>query len=313
MSKPFRSIDEQIELLGCRGMIIDDDEVARHALERIGYYRLSGYSYPFRKHAPNDTTEWRSDQFMEGTKFDQVLKLYEFDTQLRCTVFEELTRIEVSIRALIGYEVGKVDPLLHLRPEALGSNAWNSEDQKEKKKYSDWLRIYEKSLSSSTETFVQHHKENYGGTLPIWCAVHILTWGPLRTLFNLLPKEIQRAIAAEVRLTPSVLSSWLNCLRVIRNISAHHSRLFNRSLPYRPTIPHSAEEVGIIGLSPMRNKCFDQLTLVQYLIREMDLGDGTALPEVLATFPATEIVPLRATGTPDNWQSLPLWACEPTT
>lgn len=80
MSKPFRSIDEQIELLGCRGMIIDDNEVARHALERIGYYRLSGYSYPFRKHAPNDTTEWRSDQFMEGTKFDQVLKLYEFDT-----------------------------------------------------------------------------------------------------------------------------------------------------------------------------------------------------------------------------------------
>ena len=78
-------------------------------------------------------------------------------------------------------------------------------------------------------------------------------------------------------------------------------------------IPHSAEEVGIIGLSPMRNKCFDQLTLIQYLIREMDLGYGTALPEVLATFPATEIVPLRATGTPDNWQSLPLWACEPTT
>ena len=63
----------------------------------------------------------------------------------------------------------------------------------------------------------------------------------------------------------------------------------------------------------MRNKCFDQLTLIQYLIREMDLGDGTALPEVLATFPATEIVPLRATGTPDNWQSFPLWACEPTT
>ena len=47
MSKPFRSIDEQIELLGCRGMIIDDDEVARHALERIGYYRLSEGVSPF--------------------------------------------------------------------------------------------------------------------------------------------------------------------------------------------------------------------------------------------------------------------------
>ena len=56
----------------------------------------------------------------------------------------------------------------------------------------------------------------------------------------------------------------------------------------------------------------DQLTLVQYLTRTMGLGDGTALPSVLATFPATDIVPLRATGTPDNWQSLPLWSCGPT-
>ena len=54
-------------------------------------------------------------------------------------------------------------------------------------------------------------------------------------------------------------------------------------------------------------------TLVQYLTRTMGLGGGTALPSVLAAFPATDVVPLRATGTPDNWQSLPLWTCEPTT
>ena len=134
MSKPFKTIDEQIELLRYRGMTIADDEVARHALETLGSYRLSGYSYPFRKPAPDDTTEWRSNQFMEGTTFDQVLKLYEFDTRLRCAVFNTLTHIEVSLRALIGYKVGKVDPLLHLHPEALGSNAWNNEEQKEKKK-----------------------------------------------------------------------------------------------------------------------------------------------------------------------------------
>ena len=51
MSKPFKTIDEQIELLRYRGMTIADDEVARHALETLGYYRLSGYSYPFRKPA----------------------------------------------------------------------------------------------------------------------------------------------------------------------------------------------------------------------------------------------------------------------
>ena len=68
-----------------------------------------------------------------------------------------------------------------------------------------------------------------------------------------------------------------------------------------------------MGLSEAKNKCFDQLTLIQYLTRTMGLGGGTALPADLAAFPATDVVPLRATGTPDNWQSLPLWSCEPTT
>ena len=45
MSKPFKTIDEQIEFLRYRGMTIADDEVARHALKTLGYYRLSGYWY----------------------------------------------------------------------------------------------------------------------------------------------------------------------------------------------------------------------------------------------------------------------------
>jgi len=292
---------------------IADDEVARHALETLGYYRLSGYWYSFREHAPEEALGCRSDLFIPGTSFDQVIRLYDFDTQLRVTVFKELTKIEVSLRAIIGYEIGEVDPLLHLTATSLNERAWNSAEQKEKRLYKDWKRRYQNSLKNSTETFVQHHVENYGGTLPIWCAVHILDWGSLQTLFSMLPKEIRRPIAAKLRLTPSVLDSWLNCLRVIRNISAHHSRFFNRSLSNTPTIPHNASEIGIMGLSEAKNKCFDQLTLIQYLTCTMGLGDGTALPSVLATFPATDVVPLRATGTPDNWQSLPLWACEPTT
>lgn len=313
MSKPFKTIDEQIELLRYRGMTIADDEVARHALETLGYYRLSGYWYSFREHAPEEALGCRSDLFIPGTSFDQVIRLYDFDTQLRVTVFKELTKIEVSLRAIIGYEIGEVDPLLHLTATSLNERAWNSAEQKEKRLYKDWKRRYQNSLKNSTETFVQHHVENYGGTLPIWCAVHVLDWGSLQTLFSMLPKEIRRPIAAKLRLTPSVLDSWLNCLRVIRNISAHHSRFFNRSLSNTPTIPHSASEIGIMGLSEAKNKCFDQLTLIQYLTCTMGLGDGTALPSVLGTFPATDVVPLRATGTPDNWQSLPLWACEPTT
>lgn len=184
MSKPFKTIDEQIELLRYRGMTIADDEVARHALETLGYYRLSGYWYSFREHAPEEALGCRSDLFIPGTSFDQVIRLYDFDTQLRFTIFEELTKIEVSLRAIIGYEIGEVDPLLHLTATSLNEKAWNSAEQKEKRLYKDWKRRYQNSLKNSTETFVQHHVENYGGTLPIWCAVHILDWGSLQTLFQ---------------------------------------------------------------------------------------------------------------------------------
>ena len=114
MSKPFKTIDEQIALLRYRGMTIADDEVARHALETLGYYQLSGDWYSFREHAPEEALGCRSDLFIPGTSFDQVIRLYDFDTQLRVTVFKELTKIEVSLRAIIGYEIGEVDPLLHL-------------------------------------------------------------------------------------------------------------------------------------------------------------------------------------------------------
>ena len=119
MSKPFKTIDEQIELLRYRGMTIADDEVARHALETLGYYRLSGYWYSFREHAPEEALGCRSDLFIPGTSFDQVIRLYDFDNQLRVTVFKELTKIEVSLRAIIGYEIGEVDPLLHLTATSL--------------------------------------------------------------------------------------------------------------------------------------------------------------------------------------------------
>ncbi len=242
-------------------MVIDNIEAAQKALESISYYRLSGYSYPFRQYDKESRT--RSDQFSPKTNLEQVLALYRFDERLRTTTFQELSRIEVN-------------------------------------------------LSRSQEDFIKHYDKTYAGKLPIWVAVHILQWGQLALLFEMAPIHCQDSIADSLHLSRSQVNSWLDILRILRNICAHQGRLFNRTLR-KAKLPDNAHDLGIIGLSAENNKCFDQLTLVQYLTRTMGLGDGTALPSVLATFPATDIVPLRATGTPDNWQSLPLWACEPTT
>ena len=310
MEKPFRTIDEQIDILRSRGMVIDDIETARKALEKISYYRLSGYSYPFRQYDKASRT--RSDQFLPKTNLEQVLALYRFDERLRATTFQELSRIEVGLRALIGYTLGEEHPHLHLASSRLGPSGFDKENKHETKKYRKWIYSYEKSRKRSQEDFIRHYRDEYNGKLPVWVAVHILEWGKLALLFKMAPIHCQDTIAASLHLTRSQVNSWLENLRILRNICAHQGRLFNRTLR-KVKLPNDAETLGITQLSPKRNKCFDQLTLIQYLIRTMGLGDGTALPAVLATFPATDIVPLRATGTPDNWQSLPLWACNPTT
>ena len=48
-NKPWLSIEEQLDKLQAHGLAVTDEQRAEQALRRIGYYRLSGYWYPFRE------------------------------------------------------------------------------------------------------------------------------------------------------------------------------------------------------------------------------------------------------------------------
>lgn len=242
-------------------MVIDDIETARKALEKISYYRLSGYSYPFRQYDKASRT--RSDQLLPKTNLEQVLALYRFDERLRATTFQELSRIEVGLRALIGYALGKEDPYLHLASPQLGPSGFDKENNHETDKYRKWISSYNRNLSRSQEDFIKHYDKTYAGKLPIWVAVHILQWGQLALLFEMAPIHCQDSIADSLHLSRSQVNSWLDILRILRNICTHQGRLFNRTLR-KAKLPDNAHDLGIIGLSAENNKCFDQLTLVQY-------------------------------------------------
>ena len=182
-------------------MIIDDIDTARKALESISYYRLSGYSYPFRQYDRKSRT--RSDQFTPETNLEQVLALYRFDERLRATTFQELSRIEVGLRALIGYALGKEDPYLHLASPQLGPSGFNKENNHETDKYRKWIISYNRNLRRSQEDFIKHYKCEYASKLPIWVAVHILEWGQLALLFEMAPIHCQDSIADSLHLSGS--------------------------------------------------------------------------------------------------------------
>ena len=98
-SKPHLPYEDQVDLLIRRGLDCPDRAGTLFWLKRIGYYRLSAYFIPFKDAATGN--------FRPGTTFEQIIDLYRFDADLRRLVREALDRIEISVRAVITYEIGK--------------------------------------------------------------------------------------------------------------------------------------------------------------------------------------------------------------
>lgn len=219
--KEFKTYNEQVDILARRGMDIGDRDDAVFLLQQVSYYRLSGYCYPFREFKNSS----RADTFFPGTRLRDVVDLYRFDSRLRTATFTALTPIELAIRAHLGHELGRLDPLIHLDPYKLGIKVRTLKE----KKYNGWRRRYEHELKSSREDFVNHHKQKYGGNLPVWAATEIMDWGSLTYLYELSPRSVQNTISSQCGLNAPQLRSWLKALNIVRNICAHHGRLLTSS------------------------------------------------------------------------------------
>lgn len=296
--KSYKTYAEQVSLLESRGMKIEDPEAAIWILRRVYYYRLSGYWYPFRK----QTLSGRADDFYSGTRFRDVVALYEFDMRLRAATFTALAPIELAIRAQLGHELGKIDPCVHLDPSLLGPVARRGDT------YSKWLSRYANELRHSREDFVDHHRQKYGGRLPVWAATELLDWGSLTYLYSFSPRSVQDAIAGTCGLRAPQLASWLKALNLVRNTCAHHGRLFNRVHTIAPKLPRVGLHPDLDTAATEWNRTFARLTLIRFLSDRLQVGRAWVLPAVVKTFPNVTIIPMSHLGAPSNWQENPLWA-----
>ncbi len=269
-------------------MDVGDEDDAVALLQRVSYYRLSGYWYPFRQFSDDG----RSSTFRPGTRLSDVKALYDFDVQLRAATFAELSRIETFVRSRLGHELGRIDPCVHLMPDKLGTEA--------SKHYAKWLRGYEKELDKSRADFVVHHKENYDGRLPVWVAVELLDWGSLAWLFSISPRTVQDSVAGDCGLRAPQLGDWLRKLNLVRNTCAHQGRLFNR-VHGRPKLPGLGVHPDLDAATSQWQRTFAQLTLVQFLLDRFGLGRRTMLPAVLRRFPEVQFVTMANLGAPPMW------------
>ena len=227
--KPWLSFADQVIQLKKRGLFINDDQDAEFQLAQIGYYRLSGYFYPFRE---RDNSGNRSNNFVAGTQFDHILALYHFDTTIKLLALEAMQYIEIALRVQIAYALGKHNAIAHTQ-----SRFFNP-----KFKHQDWLDKYQELLNAALNSekkdkkhigFVLHNVTKYGG-LPIWVACELWDFGAMSRLFQGMQATDRDGIAKIFHLSATQLESHLQSFNFVRNVAAHHGRLWNRNMIGRP-------------------------------------------------------------------------------
>ena len=277
------SCDEHISLLKQRNLIISNENYAKHKLSIINYYRLSAYFRPFYVRD--------EELFKNNTTFENIIKLYYFDKKLRKIIFDKLENIEVFFRTKIIEVICEND--------AFGYLTMLNENKKE-----EILEKVNKELNRSKEVFVNHFKNKYTNEhFPIWMIVETISFSLLSMLFKNLDEESKIKVANDLDLPVDVLESWIHNLVYIRNICAHHSRIWNRILSIRPKVPRRKEEFQ--GLN--NKKIFFSLCVIQYFLNYIDEEENSLKNELQNLFSEYPQIKKRNMGFPDNWEALKIW------
>jgi len=285
-SKPHLPYEDQVDLLIRRGLDCPDRGWSLLCLKQIGYYRLSAYFIPFKDAA--------SGNFRPGTNFEKIIDLYKFDVDLRRLVLEALDAIEISVRAVITYEIGKDLGVFGYADSANFAAAFN---------HADFMKILRREENRSTEVFIGHYRAKYTSEtdLPVWMATELISFGALSKMYEHLRTSFRKKIAREFNQPQPVFVSWLHSLTAVRNVCAHHSRLWNRELAVKPELPVAWKANGI------GNDRFYVIALIIQTVLAGIAPDSRWGERLKALFNAHPTVNLRAMRFPANWQTLSPW------
>ncbi|MEA3554681.1 MAG: Abi family protein [Campylobacterota bacterium] len=258
--KPFLNIEEQILKLKSRGMLFYDEEKAKQNLQHINYYRLSGYWLIYEQNH-------QSHKFKNNTYFEDILKTYIFDRELRLLFLEAIERIEVSIRTKFAYELSsKYGSHFHMQPSIFHCPI----------KYAQTIVKLKAEVNRSKETCVVHFKNTYKESLPpIWSSIELMTLGQTSNWFdNIQLRQDKQLVAKFYKLDEKVLSSFLHHLTIVRNISAHHSRLWNKRFTFGFTLPKYPNKL-YSKFNIQKNKyIYNTIIMTNFILQVIDNGNN---------------------------------------
>ena len=300
MSKPPLTYHQQLELLKSRGLGVADEAFALHSLEHHNYYRLSAYRFPF-------TPRGNADHFLPGTDFSQIWGLYHFDRSLRQLVLEACKRIEISARSRWAYEVA----------HQLGPMAYREASHfRNASLHAATMGKLRDEIDRSKEDFIKHHHDHLGMPWPpAWVVSEVASFGMTSNLIGQLASpSLRQSISDTYQLDEKTFCSLLHHLSVVRNIAAHHARLWNRRFTFTLQIPRKKPASLIPNFhvsptsagDPKERRIYNSLVLLIHLVQIIE--PSSSLPgrlyQLLSTVDDRFLSEMEF---PVDWRSRPLW------
>ena len=295
-TKPPQSISDQVALLISRGLVISDLATAEHFLHHISYYRLRAYTYPFQNNHDSN------HPFKTGTTFEEIVETYIFDRKLRLLVFDTIEKVEVALRTQIIYQYAMV----------YGSHWYeNSDLYRDANRQKSDLDILDKEIHRSQEQFIKHYRAKYTHPKrpPSWMALEVTSLGTLSKIYeNLRLTNEKKGIAKHFAVGhPFVLESWMHTFSFIRNVCAHHSRLWNRPVITAPKLLDKSTKQWITDADTIDpHKIYATLCCMKYFLNVIS-PDNTfthKIKDLFSLYP--NIKPVKM-GFPSNWDTQALW------
>lgn len=225
-NKVFKTLDEQVEILRSKGLIIDDIDFAKKILLRENYFFISGYRHIFM-------TNSKENKFLSGTTFEELYAMFSFDRSMRNILFKHILIIENNIKSLISYELSKKYGFKEKDYLNVDNFTQNPMKVRQVHDILDKMRRQIR-VNGKQHTATLHYLSNYG-YIPLWILVKVLSFGIVSELYTILKEEDQLAISNFYGIDPPTLSIYLSVLSNYRNLCAHEDILYDhktqRSIP----------------------------------------------------------------------------------
>jgi len=288
------TITEQIEKLKQRGLNFGDEAKAAHYLSNISYYRLRAYTYPFQD---NDK---KGQPFNRNLSFEEILKLYVFDRKLRLLLYNAIEKIEISLRTQIIYQYAIVHgSFWHLKPELYNNSMF----------FAKQIASLQKEVDRSNETFIKHYKQTYNDPQepPSWMSLEVSSIGLLSKIFsnlkdNSCKDEVTRHFGLKAN---SILENWMQCFSLLRNVCAHHGRVWNRRMT-QIKFPKKPLNTFIVNQQILPYKIYAYICCMQYVLNIISPGHEFK-NNLVGLMKNCPLMQEKEMGFPKNWQNEKIW------